>query len=113
MPMVNLKTMHVAGLLNLRQQVDAALAQRRTELEKQLRELGALTDGARARVGASPLAGKKVAPKYRDPKTGATWSGRGAKAGWIVAAMKEGKKIDDFLIQKTGQGTRKKRRAKR
>ncbi|EDS82163.1 H-NS histone family protein [Burkholderia pseudomallei S13] len=33
-------------------------------------------------------------PKYRDPKTGATWSGRGREPGWI-----KGKKRERFLIQ--------------
>ncbi|KWE97884.1 MULTISPECIES: H-NS family nucleoid-associated regulatory protein [Burkholderia cepacia complex] len=32
-------------------------------------------------------------PKYRDPKTGATWSGRGKAPGWIA-----GKKRERFLI---------------
>lgn len=34
-----------------------------------------------------------VAAKYQDPKTGATWSGRGREPGWI-----KGKKRDRFLI---------------
>ncbi|MET2530186.1 H-NS histone family protein [Ralstonia pseudosolanacearum] len=34
-----------------------------------------------------------VAPKYMDPKTGATWSGRGRAPAWI------GKNRDRFLIQ--------------
>lgn len=33
--------------------------------------------------------------KYRDPKTGATWSGRGRAPAWI----KEAKNRDRFLIQ--------------
>lgn len=39
--------------------------------------------------------GKKspVAPKYMDPKTGATWSGRGRAPAWI------GKNRDRFLIK--------------
>ncbi|WP_342706056.1 H-NS histone family protein [Burkholderia arboris] len=32
--------------------------------------------------------------KYRDPKTGATWSGRGREPGWI-----KGKKRERFLIE--------------
>ena len=32
-------------------------------------------------------------PKYRDPKTGATWSGRGRAPAWL------GKKRERFLIQ--------------
>lgn len=32
----------------------------------------------------SPLKGNTVAPKYRDPQTGATWSGRGKPPLWIA-----------------------------
>ncbi|TES62187.1 H-NS histone family protein [Burkholderia cepacia] len=36
-----------------------------------------------------------AAPKYRDPKTGATWTGRGRAPAWIV----EAKNRNRFLIQ--------------
>ena len=36
---------------------------------------------------------KAVAPRYRDPKTGATWSGRGKKPAWVVAALAEGRAL--------------------
>jgi DNA-binding protein H-NS len=101
--------------LDLRKRVDATLAQRRGELEKQLRELGTLSDGAArdGRRGAGPLAGKKVAAKYRGP-SGETWAGRGARPRWLVAAVKDGgKKLEDFLIENSEGGGRKKRRAKR
>ena len=45
-------------------------------------------------------AGKKAEPKYRDPKTGVTWSGRGRPAAWLKAYMDAGKKKEDFLIKK-------------
>jgi DNA-binding protein H-NS len=32
---------------------------------------------------ASSVRGTKVAPKYQDPKTGATWTGRGSAPAWI------------------------------
>lgn len=35
----------------------------------------------------------KVAPKYKDPHTGATWTGRGITPKWLA-----GKNKDDFLI---------------
>ena len=35
--------------------------------------------------------GEKVAPKYRNPKTGDTWTGRGREPGWI-----KGKNREDF-----------------
>ena len=34
-----------------------------------------------------------LAPRYRDPKTGATWSGRGKKPAWVVAALAEGRAL--------------------
>jgi DNA-binding protein H-NS len=115
MARANLSSMDVQELLNLRKRVDATLAQRRTDLEKQLRELGSHQDGARVvrGRGSSPLTGRKVAAKYRGPD-GETWAGRGAKPRWLVAAMKEtGKKVEDFLIDKSAHGGRRKRRAKR
>lgn len=33
--------------------------------------------------GKSAAAGTKVAPKYRDPATGKTWTGRGKPPDWI------------------------------
>jgi len=42
--------------------------------------------------------GKKVAPKYRDPVSGATWTGRGLKPKWLQAALDAGKSVSDFAI---------------
>ena len=47
------------------------------------------------------------------PPLGQTWAGRGAKSRWLVAAIKGGKKLDDFLIDKSAQKERRKRRSKR
>jgi len=44
--------------------------------------------------------GHRVKPKYRNPKTGETWSGRGRAARWLVTAEKAGRKRTDFLIKK-------------
>jgi hypothetical protein len=67
--------------------------------------------GARVvRGGGSALKGTKVPPKYRSP-SGETWAGRGVKPKWMVEALKSGKKLDDFLIDKSTH--RRKRRAKR
>jgi len=38
-----------------------------------------------------------VAPKYRDPETGETWSGRGRMATWLADRIKAGGRLDDFL----------------
>jgi DNA-binding protein H-NS len=107
----SLQNMSVEELLNLQKSVNATLSDRRFDIERQLRQLGTLTDGVRitrGRRGVSALKGIKVAPKYRLGSQ--TWAGRGARPRWLVAAMKEsGQKLSDFLIEK---GT-KKRRAKR
>ncbi|SKA35148.1 DNA-binding protein H-NS [Enhydrobacter aerosaccus] len=47
----------------------------------------------------SKLAGRKVKPKYRNPANKSeTWAGRGKQPRWLVAALKSGKKIQDFAI---------------
>src|SRR5262249_27239196 len=58
--------------------------------------------------GRSVLKGRKVPPKYRGP-SGETWAGRGARPRWLVAAIKGGKKLDDFLIDKSARKGRRKR----
>ena len=49
----------------------------------------------------SKLKGKKVKPKYRNPKNkNETWAARGLKPKWLSAQLKQGKKLEDFAIQK-------------
>jgi len=50
-------------------------------------------------IRGSTLKGRKVAAKYKGP-SGELWAGRGATPRWLVAAIKEGKKLEDFLIDK-------------
>jgi DNA-binding protein H-NS len=45
----------------------------------------------------------KVAAKYRDPSTGSTWTGRGLKPRWLVAALESGRTQDEFLIEAPAQ----------
>jgi hypothetical protein len=40
----------------------------------------------------------EVKPKYRDPKTGETWSGRGRMAAWLKRKQDAGEDIDDYLV---------------
>ncbi len=47
-----------------------------------------------------------VAPKYRDPATGATWTGRGLKPRWLAAAIARGASVDDFRIASPADGAR-------
>ena len=107
MAKTNLGSMSVEQLLQFRDDVGKELSRKSTELQSQLARLGA--DIAPGRGRGSSLKGKKVPPKYRD-RAGNTWAGRGAKPRWLVAAIKEGKKLEDFAVEKTA--TARKRRKK-
>ena len=116
MAKVSLSGMTVEALMDLRKRVDEMLHRHRAEIEQQLEKLSrtvAVVGGARVvRGGGGVLKGRKVAPKYRGP-LGETWAGRGARPRWLVAAIKGGKELDDFLIDKSARKGRKKRRSKR
>jgi DNA-binding protein H-NS len=47
--------------------------------------------------GTSKAKGRKVAIKFEDGD-GNTWTGRGNKPRWLVAALAEGKSLDDFKV---------------
>lgn len=40
-----------------------------------------------------------VPPKYRDPASGKTWTGRGRTPRWLTAAEEQGRSRDEFLIK--------------
>jgi DNA-binding protein H-NS len=87
---------------------------KRAELEKQLAELGygaptTLIPGKAlkkvnglARVRPTRTARKNgktsVRVKYRDSKTGETWSGRGRMASWLKAKRDAGENIQKYLL---------------
>ena len=104
MPKINLSGMSVEALMDLRKRVDDMLHERRAKIEKQLERITAfaVVGGRRiVRGGGSALKGRKVPPKYRS-RSGDTWAGRGAKPKWLVAAIKGGKKLEDFLLIRDG-----------
>ncbi len=110
----SLAKMSLDALLQLRDDVTAAISNQAEALRAQLASLTGNTP-LRGRSTAAPrkskLAGRKVAPKFRD-KSGNTWSGRGAQPRWMTAAIKGGAKRDDFLIAKPAK-KRAKRKARR
>jgi DNA-binding protein H-NS len=111
----NLTGLNFESLMDLRNQVDEALSGYRSTLERQLEALGSsiasLGGKVARRTRGSMLKGTKVAPKFRSPK-GETWAGRGAKPRWLVVAIKEGKKLEDFAIEKTVGKAKKARKKK-
>jgi DNA-binding protein H-NS len=86
--------MSVDALLKLREDINKTLDHKVHELRRQL---SMLDGGSVGRKQAKSLKGRKVPPKYRSP-SGDTWAGRGARPTWLVAALKKGKKVEDFLI---------------
>ena len=108
--------MDVDALLVLRSQIDNQLATRRSDLQKQLARLQRLSADAPVAAGngrTSAMKGVKVKPKYRDARTGDTWAGRGVQPRWLTAALKVGKKLDDYLIDKSARKPARKTRRKR
>ena len=112
----NLTGLDFDSLMELRNQVDEALTGYRSTLEKQLEALGSSVASLGGKVArgmrGSRLKGTKVAPKYRSPD-GDTWAGRGATPRWLKAAIKEGKKLEDFLIDKATPTKRATKRRKK
>ena len=98
----NLSVMSVDALLKLRDDIGAVLGRKADELKGQLSRLtggGDVVRNGRKKKGRATK-GRKVAPKYRDSE-GNTWAGRGAQPRWLTAAIKSGKKREDFLIDKS------------
>src|ERR1700721_3544956 len=96
-----LKSMSIEKLVALKEQVEAALSskvlEQRKALESSLSKLGRFQGGNSSKSARGYGA---VAPKYRNPDNPAeTWAGRGLKPQWLTAAIKSGKKGEDFLIQ--------------
>jgi len=90
-------------LLQQREQLNAQIEQaRQSELSEALAKVHAvIQEYGLTQQDISPpsgrrssrAAGSKVPPKYRDPATGATWTGRGKPPKWI-----EGKDRSAYLI---------------
>ncbi len=97
----SLTTLSNAALCKLRDEIAALLNSRAKDLRRELDQLtgGAVANGGEGIGGesVSKAKGKKIAPKYRGPD-GDTWTGRGMKPRWLAAQIKEGKKLEEFLI---------------
>ena len=112
--MTALKSMSIEKLVKLQSGVEATLAQKVSEerraLQQELTKLGGYAGAKKARGGRLGPA----APKYRNPENSSeTWAGRGLKPRWLTAAMKSGKKLEDFAIRRTSKGTAAKRAKKK
>ena len=116
MAKTSLTSMSVEALLKLRDDIGDVLSRKAGQLQSQLAALGDggwITSGKRSDGRrTSKMKGRKVPPKYRNPKNRSeTWAGRGAMPRWLAAEIKKGKKREDFAIDKSAKA--KGRRAKK
>ncbi|MEO7160901.1 MAG: H-NS histone family protein [Polaromonas sp.] len=97
-----------ATVNELRKQLEAERKGERTQAIAAARELIKAHDLTAADLGFSGKAGAKkvstdkrnvVAPKYQDPASGKTWTGRGKSPAWLSAQLAAGRDKQDFLIQ--------------
>lgn len=97
-----------AKLNALRKEQEAERKGERTQAIAAAKELIKSHDLTAAELGFSgKVAGKRasgdkrniVAPKYQDPISGKTWTGRGKSPAWLSAQMAEGHEKQEFLIQ--------------
>ena len=100
-------------LLEQRQDIERQIrdvrSSQRTDAIIQIRKLMAeygltpanLTSASVARKGGQvprSASRRPVAPKYRHPMSGATWSGRGLKPKWLSEELANGKALADFAL---------------
>jgi DNA-binding protein H-NS len=79
------------------QEMSGAIA----EIKRLMAQFGITSDdlGLSGRAGAAKVKSRGiVAPKYRDPISGKTWTGRGRRPGWVVDLETQGKSLDDCRI---------------
>jgi len=91
------------------------IAAEKSELEKRLAKLNRVEKFGEVR-DATPLSKTnraprrkypKVLPKYYNPLSPTeTWSGRGKQPRWLVAALKTGRKLEEFEISNAERDVR-------
>lgn len=87
-----------AFLGSLNQTHDSAKQVKIDALRRQLAELETGRGRASGKRARKSVRRKRAAAvKYRDPKTGDTWSGRGRMARWLADKVAAGEKADKYL----------------
>ncbi len=75
-----------------------AIAQIRSILDQHGMTMVDVTAAPSTAHKAPSKTGKKVAPKYRHPDLGVTWTGRGLKPKWLSEELAGGKQLSDFAL---------------
>lgn len=82
-----------------RKPVITSIVKSMREYDISLEEIEAVYNRKSAKKVKTNTVKKPVPPKYRNPNTNDTWSGRGKAPRWITEAESAGKSRDDFLIK--------------
>ena len=121
--MKQLRSMSFDELIALKEEVESLIANRAIAVKKQLEEKLSQIEGftrravgKRGPAGARrphALKGRRLAPKYRNPKNRQeTWAGRGIMPRWLKALVAKGHKPTEFAIQSAAAGGVKRGRRK-
>jgi DNA-binding protein H-NS len=115
MKKIDLEAMSVDDLWSLHEKISTILSGRITSEKRELEKRLAVLNRGRDVVeegdvlksynanGTPRRKYPRVFPKYRNPQMPAeTWSGRGKQPRWLAAALKTGRKIEDFKIGEAG-----------
>jgi DNA-binding protein H-NS len=123
---IELEAMSVDDLWSLHEKISRILSARITSEKQELeKRLAVLNRGRDAIEGAAEITAQtynangkarrkypRVFPKYRNPSMPSeTWSGRGKQPRWLVAAIKSGRKIEDFKIRDEASAKGRRQRA--
>jgi DNA-binding protein H-NS len=95
----------LAQKAELERKIENARKQELAEAITKIKALMAQYNITLADLGGKSPSGKsasgkasKIAPKYRNPATGETWTGRGRQPKWVEAALASGKQLSDLAI---------------
>ena len=101
---MDIQHLSLEQLLHLQKQVAAEIGNRRVadelkildEIRQKVAYLGLSPEDLASRLQGR--AKRTVAPQFRDPASGALWSGRGRKPRWVDAWLNSGRALDELRI---------------
>jgi DNA-binding protein H-NS len=110
--MNSFESMSFDDLLDLRERLDAFIADRLSAEERELETRLERIKRLKRPQAVSPLdagpkkavrRGGKLPPRYRNPEDPSqTWAGRGLQPRWLKQALKSGKKLSHFMVPEIG-----------
>ncbi len=101
---MNIKSMSLPELVKIKVKLAAEIELRavadRSRLIDALGSLRRMAISGKRNGASHPLAGKKLLPRYRNPKnSNETWAGRGYRPRWLAKALKTGKRLEAFAVK--------------